>query len=132
MARYLVVDDELPTTIGMGRLLVEDGHDVRCFTDGDRALAAMSTTSFDVIVIDLDLRGVSGHDLVRAARHHQPAACVFVTTVRAGLVVVPEACHIFGKPLEYESVARAVTSCRDKQGPGQHGKSYLRVPDADW
>lgn len=131
MVRYLVVDDELPTLVGLQRLLTQDGHDVRCLTDGGEALGALSTAPFDVVLTNLDLRVVDGHQVVRAARRHHPHACVFVTTVRAGLVVVEDACHILGKPIEYEAITRAVGSCRARGGPGQHGKCYMKTAAPD-
>lgn len=118
MAQFLVADREASTVSALRRLLIDDGHDVHAFVEGRKALAALSTTRFDAILADLELRGANAVELTQAVRLHQPTACLFFMTVRAGLVSVAEACHVFGKPLPYQSFTQAVAACR---GGRQHG-----------
>lgn len=119
MARFLIADHDAASLTALHRLLTEDGHEVSAAQNGRDALAALSTAEFDAVLTDLELRGANGHQIARAARARHPTACIFVMTVRAGLVVVPDACCIFGKPLEYDTLAHTVTSCHGEHQRGR-------------
>jgi CheY-like chemotaxis protein len=126
MARFLVVDNEHGTVAALKSLLEVDGHDVDAFTNGSEAVAALMQSPFDAVLTDLAMPHVAGDVVVRAAREHQPGACVFVSTSRPHLAVLHDACHVFDKPLDYEGVLRAVTECRARRGPGRHGGCHMK------
>ncbi len=125
MAKLLVVDDDANTVSALRSLLQEDGHDVDAFTTGVDALVALSQKSFDAILADFEMPDVTGGDVVRYAREHQPTACVYISTAKVGLDEIAGVCHIFDKPLDYESVARAVSECRRDGGPGGDSGCYF-------
>jgi len=130
MVSFLVVDDDPATVSGLQRLLADDGHDVSPFTSGADAVRALSSRPFDAVVIDLEMPHVDGHEVVKATRKHQPHACVVVSST------LPEdkyrdlmdagACLVADKPFEYEEITKAVTECRARGGPGEHGKCHMR------
>jgi CheY-like chemotaxis protein len=130
MPRFLVVDDDPATVDGMSRLLADDGHTVVPFTGGAEAVKALSRESFDAIVTDLEMPHVDGHAVVRAAREHQPHACLVVATAKAqekwADLVNAGACIIADKPMEYDAVTKEIASCRAKGGPGHHGRCHMR------
>jgi CheY-like chemotaxis protein len=128
MARFLVADNDAAAAKALHRLLTEDGHEVNTVRTGRDALGALSSAPFDAVLADLELRGGNGYQVARAARTHHPSACVFITTVRSGLVVVPDACHVFGKPLQYGALAQMVSSCR---GSHQLGRCLVRTIAGD-
>jgi two-component system cell cycle sensor histidine kinase/response regulator CckA len=70
--RVLVVDDELPLARALSRVL--RGHEVLTVHDGHSALAAMldPSRSFDVVLCDLMMPGLSGSDLFLEARRQRP------------------------------------------------------------
>lgn len=130
MPRFLVVDDDPATVKGMTQLLVDDGHEVSPFTNGAPAIGALSRESFDAVVTDLEMPHVDGHAVVRAAREHQPHACLVVATARANEkwadLVHAGACIVADKPFDYGEITREIADCRSRGGPGRHGRCHMR------
>jgi len=130
MASFLVVDNDPATLSGLQRLLSDDGHDVSPFTSGADAVRALSSQPFDAVVTALEMPHVDGHEVVKATRKHQPHACVVVSSTlpegKSRDLVDAGACVIADKPFEYDEIARVVTECRARGGPGAHGKCHMR------
>jgi DNA-binding response OmpR family regulator len=68
MARVLVVDDEPGVRTAVARGLVAEGMDVVAANDGPSALRAALTGSFDAIVLDIILPGLSGYRVLERLR----------------------------------------------------------------
>lgn len=130
MPRFLVVDDDPSAVTGMTQLLTGDGHEVAPFTGGADAVDALSREPFDAIVTDLEMPHVDGHAVVRAARQHQPHACLVVATARAeeklADLVEAGACIVADKPFEYGAITREVVECRARGGPEGHGRCHMQ------
>lgn len=127
----MVVDDEPNTVVALRLLLEDDGHEVDAFTSGDEAVRALEEGHFDVVLADLEMPKVPGNAVVRSARRHHPAACIFATTARSRHQRPQEACHIFDKPLDYARVVRTVARCRAHRGPGRRGLCYMKTNERD-
>lgn len=93
-------------------------------------MEALSSRRFDAVVTDLEMPRVDGHEVLKAARKHQPHACVVVvstlTEQRYRDLVDAGACIVADKPFEYDEITKAVTECRARGGPGAHGKCHMR------
>jgi CheY-like chemotaxis protein len=79
--RLLVVDDEPLVRTVIGSALEAD-HDVTTAESGEAALAAVSDQSFDVIICDMMMPGMSGRELHRRITHAHPSLeqrFVFIT-----------------------------------------------------
>ncbi|MDR3472280.1 MAG: response regulator transcription factor [Devosia sp.] len=64
--RVLVVDDHAIVRHGLARLLASDGdHQISQATDGREALELTRTTHPDLIILDLNLPGMGGLELLR-------------------------------------------------------------------
>jgi DNA-binding response OmpR family regulator len=131
MLRFLLVDDEPDTVQALHLLLVEDGHEVAPFTCGAAAIDALSRERFDAVVTDLDMP-VDGHTVVRAAREHQPHACVVVSTGRDAVeeadLLDAGACKVTRKPLDYERIMKEIAVCRAGDGPAHPGGCRTGCP----
>jgi DNA-binding response OmpR family regulator len=68
MARVLVVDDEPGIRTAMARGLTAEGMEVVALADGRAALEAAVTGSFDAIVLDIILPGLSGYRVLEQLR----------------------------------------------------------------
>ncbi|GAA3221337.1 response regulator transcription factor [Pseudonocardia petroleophila] len=68
MARVLVVDDEPGIRTAMTRGLTAEGMEVVARGDGNAALEAALTGSFDAIVLDIILPGLSGYRVLEQLR----------------------------------------------------------------
>ncbi|MBC8092222.1 MAG: response regulator transcription factor [Pseudonocardia sp.] len=68
MARVLVVDDEPGIRTAMARGLTAEGMEIVALRDGPSALTAALTGSFDAIVLDIILPGLSGYRVLEQLR----------------------------------------------------------------
>ncbi|MGH3567226.1 MAG: response regulator transcription factor [Pseudonocardia sp.] len=68
MARVLVVDDEPGLRTAMVRGLTAEGMEVVAVGDGPSALRAALTGSFDAVVLDIILPGLSGYRVLEQLR----------------------------------------------------------------
>src|SRR5690242_6991665 len=66
----LVVDDDVPTARGFGRILTSAGFTVTLSHDGKEAAAAARARSFDTILSDIAMPGMNGIELLRSVREH--------------------------------------------------------------
>lgn len=68
MARVLVVDDEPGLRTALHRGLTAEGMEVVALGDGPSALRAAMTGSFDAVVLDIILPGLSGYRVLERLR----------------------------------------------------------------
>ncbi len=66
--RILVVDDNVDTASSLAILLQLHGHMVQTAHDGASALEASRSQSFDVILLDIGLPEIDGHEVARRIR----------------------------------------------------------------
>jgi len=66
--RILVIDDDAVMTELLSAILGMHGHDVTTVASGEAALALLPAQTFDVVLTDLQLPGLSGHALATALR----------------------------------------------------------------
>ena len=62
--RVLVVDDELVIRKSLGGWLKRDGYHVSCVSSGEKAIDTMKYNSFDIILLDIQMDGISGMDVL--------------------------------------------------------------------
>jgi diguanylate cyclase (GGDEF)-like protein len=79
-ARILAVDDQRYFRVFLEDLLVQQGFEVRTAGSGDEALHLLERESFDVVVTDLVMPGLSGADLVERVKARAPDQDVIVVT----------------------------------------------------
>ncbi len=87
-ARVLVADNKENYTKLFRRILPEDRFDVTTAEDGERAIALVAVTPFDVIVSDIRMPGADGRAVLQAARAEDPDVEVVLMTASA---TVPDA-----------------------------------------
>jgi CheY-like chemotaxis protein len=87
--RVLVIDDERVLCELVARMLRDAGYAVVTACDGEAGLllASSMTDSFDLVVTDSRLPGMSGRELVRRLREHSPALPIVHLTgsLRSGI-----------------------------------------------
>ena len=66
--RILIVDDEQNICDLLSEYFLEDDHDVKSANSGAAAMKLLETENFDLVLSDLVMPDVSGHDIVKAAR----------------------------------------------------------------
>jgi two-component system, OmpR family, response regulator len=80
--RVLVVEDEKRTASFIRKALQSEGFVVDVLHDGADALAAISHTPFDVVVLDIMLPGRDGLSVVRQMRQRQISTPVLLLSAR--------------------------------------------------
>ena len=66
--KILVVDDDATARLLMRAALQQAGFDVRLAVDGADALRQFAGDSFDLVMLDVDMPGMSGIDVCTALR----------------------------------------------------------------
>lgn len=117
--RILVADDDRTSTELLRRTLVHEGYDVATAPDGGRALAAMATGEFRVLICDWEMPGLTGPELCRQVRKQDIGyVYVIMLTSRSGAASMAEALtagadEFLSKPVETsELLVRVRTGVR--------------------
>jgi len=79
--RILVVDDE-PDTLGLIELTLQTaGYQVHTAPDGEQALEKLRNESYNLVLLDVMMPGISGYDVVRRLQSSDAKAppIVFLT-----------------------------------------------------
>jgi DNA-binding response OmpR family regulator len=113
----LIVDDDRPTALLLGRLLRDDGYDTEVEPDGAAALERLALEPIpDALITDYHVAGANGLAIARQARACRAGIPVFVVTgdpysaQRAGLAL-DSGVAVITKPVDYASlVVRLHTS----------------------
>jgi len=79
-AKVLLVDDEEEFVSALAERLDIRGIDTRVATDGEQALELIEAQSFDVIVLDVIMPGISGLEVLqRVKAQNIPSAVILLT-----------------------------------------------------
>ena len=89
--RVLVVDDHPRARESMSDVLSRAGHHVICAASAVEALSLLSAESFDVIVTDLKMPGMSGLELIRQLETHPHGAQIVMVTAHATVATAVQA-----------------------------------------
>ena len=79
-ARVLVVDDEANILEALDKVLTKEGHQVVTVPHGRAALDVLRKQPIDVMITDLRMPGMSGDDLLKAAKALTPEVEIVVMT----------------------------------------------------
>jgi DNA-binding NtrC family response regulator len=80
MTRILLIEDDAGITDTLKRVLAAEGHDVAVEKRGDDGLARANRDTFNVVITDLRLPGLSGLDLVRQLHAARPRLPIILVT----------------------------------------------------
>lgn len=113
MKRVLVVDDAPNSLSAMCGLLEMDGFDAVGAPGGQAALDHLRAGRFDAVVTDLEMPGVHGLEVVRAAV--AAPVPVFVVSAYADSAVASRALElgaraVLSKPLAYDRLLELLTA----------------------
>lgn len=79
-ARILVVDDELVIRESLAGWLERDGFYVDTVPSGEEALERLKTQGFDIILLDIQLDGISGMEVLSQVKEQYPDIDVIMIT----------------------------------------------------
>jgi DNA-binding NtrC family response regulator len=94
MARVLVVDDEAGIREFLTEALTDDDHDVAAASSGEAAWDKLERESFEVVLTDLKMPGISGLELLKRVRERQPEVEVIMLTAHGAVDSAVEAMRL--------------------------------------
>ena len=117
--KIAVVDDEVIVIREIKRGLAKQGYDVETFLDGESALERLTQSDFDLLLSDLRLPGISGLDLLKAVRQHNPQCETILITAHGTVDSAIEAIrsgafHYVTKPIKMNELRLLVKRALDK------------------
>ena len=112
-ATILVVDDERSVVDLLSEDLAEEGYNCATAPTGEKALEKLSMGSIDAILLDLNLPGISGMDVLKEVKSICPETTVIVVTAAGDAQTAVEAMKIGAadyiiKPFELERVNSSI------------------------
>jgi DNA-binding NtrC family response regulator len=135
VAQILIIEDEVLLAKSLARSLIGKGHDCVTVTTAEEGLKLLEKTPTDIILIDLQLPGMSGFEAMKLIRKQEPEISVIVITAFGTMASAVEAMRsgasdFLRKPIDTEELAlaidRAVASARLK-----HTVSYYQSREAE-
>ena len=84
-ARLLVVDDERTTRLSLSEIFTLRGAHVTAAADGQEAVSLLRQSSFDLVVLDLKMPGMSGLQVLEEAQHIAPTTVIILLTAHASV-----------------------------------------------
>lgn len=114
-ARILIVDDDEVSCRLFAEVLEGDGHEVHQAASGEEALDRLRSESYDLLLVDVRMPGISGLDVTRAMRQERPSLPVIVMTAFGSIETAVEAIHegaydYVSKPMNLDELKKIIFS----------------------
>lgn len=115
----LIVDDEPNMRLTLGDILEEDGYEVDAAETGERAIEMCRERTYDVVLMDVRMPGVSGVEAFREIRREQVGARVILMTAYSTdelkhIALEEGAIAFLPKPLDIESVLKLISEVKNR------------------
>ncbi len=127
----LVVDDEAVVRRVLGDALSQAGYRVRTASSVEEALALLGQGSVDLMLLDLQLGGRDGVEVLREARTRWPQLAVLILTAHGSLSSAIEAVRLDAadyllKPIGIDALRARVAEVLARQRAGQQRQERIR------
>jgi DNA-binding response OmpR family regulator len=93
-AHILIADDEAPIRLTMDAMLRRRGYSVTTAENAEQAIDLLHQHSYDLLLLDLRMPGMSGLDVAERARELQPDAAVLILTGHGSLETALKGMHM--------------------------------------
>jgi two-component system nitrogen regulation response regulator GlnG len=136
--RVLIVDDDQDICLMLSALIQEEGWTSMAAPDGETALKMMPLEMPDLLLVDVNLPGINGMEVLRRVKEMDPQLPVILITAYAEIpssvaAMRAGAFDYLAKPFQHPEVIRVVRAALEerKRRRGSHeeasGDNYLRV-----
>jgi two-component system, cell cycle response regulator len=117
--KILIVDDAPDTVEIIGKVLRFEGYEVSTAPSGEEGLCKAEKEKPEVILLDVNLPGIDGNEVLRRVRAMDPLTCVvmltaFATVDNAILALKEGASDFVKKPFENDHLVHIVNQCMEK------------------
>lgn len=93
VGRILIVDDDKAIRELYARMLRKAGYETEEAANGDAALEVLRAHRFDVMVLDLNMPGADGFEVMRMVKSEHPHIRILVTSgYLQGALLLPAEC----------------------------------------
>src|SRR5262249_16643607 len=123
MARIVVIESGAPARHLVGRILTEEGHEVREATDGAAGLELWHRYGADLVVTDIAKPGTKSVEAILELRTFVPALPIIVMTEAVGDLELLAEAHLVGtvillmKPFSLTELLTVVTAALSPGSP---------------
>ncbi|MFC1763580.1 sigma-54-dependent transcriptional regulator [Planctomycetota bacterium] len=119
-ANILVIDDEESMRDSCRQALARNGNRVAVAQDGSKGLSMLEAESFDLVILDLKMPGLSGMEVLKRIRQYDPDAIVIVitgyATVESAVEAMKRGAYDFiPKPFTPDSLRAIVKRALDRR-----------------
>ncbi len=104
----LVVDDDGAVRAVLSRMLESFGLEVETAPGGAQAMKKLDHVKYDALMLDLDMPGVTGLDVLLHVQRAAPAMPVLVVTGTFEAERIEGAVAVLGKPVEVAALRTAL------------------------
>lgn len=129
MTRIMIADDEERLRITLGKRLSSRGLDVTTLASGQEAVERLKDESFDVVLLDVRMPGMSGLETLARIRELDADVEVILLTGHASVEAAREATRLGAydyllKPCPVEEIILRIESACERKGErtGRNGK----------
>lgn len=131
-ASILLVDDDPVILIGIGKVLQNDGYDIKTAESGEIAFKMMSEKKYDLVITDLVMDQVDGIQVLKKAKELDPETMVIILTGYGGMTSAIDALRLSAddyllKPCEAEEIFFRVSRCLEKLELKRKIKDYEKI-----
>lgn len=132
--KILVIDDERGLREGCRRALRRHGYEVEVAATGYEGLALVQQDGFALALLDVMMPDVSGIDLLKAIRAHDPdTVCIIITgyaTVELAVAALKLGAYDFiAKPFSDDNLVLAVEKGLEKRRLEQEARRLQRIEE---
>ena len=89
--KVLIIDDEVTIRDTLSTVLSEEGYSTVTASNGEKAVDLMSQFSFDAVICDIRMPGMSGIEVLRKSKEIRPETPVLIITAYASIETAVEA-----------------------------------------
>ncbi|WP_028989772.1 sigma-54 dependent transcriptional regulator [Thermithiobacillus tepidarius DSM 3134] len=116
MTRVLLVDDQRSLRRSLSLMLQNAGFETGEAASGAEALALLDAETFDAVITDMRMEGMSGIDLLRAIKTRDETLPVIVITAYASIESAVEAMRLgafdyLTKPFQEKDIVEKINAC---------------------
>jgi DNA-binding NtrC family response regulator len=136
-ARILVVDDDEVSGRLFAEVLESDGHEVHQARSGEEALDSLRRETYDLLLVDVRMPGITGLDVTRTMRQEQPLLPVIVMTAFGSIETAVEAIHegaydYVSKPMNLDELKKIVfRALGQRELHAQSGRKVKPIDDLE-
>jgi len=130
-AKILIVDDDDSIRLSLEELLDRDGYQVRAVASGEQALVHIAGEPFDLVLLDLMMKGIGGMEVLAALREQALDTAVIVLTAHGSMETAINALRqgahdYLLKPTDTASLRESVRTALFKREREQRQRALLR------